>query len=86
MDLYLQRIDVLVKQTFGASAVLAGTIGTHRRPGSIEVRSDGRLVASGPTFQDLLRDAAHRADTTPAQFNQSSTSEPSRYLPPERLR
>jgi len=61
MDLYLIHLQRLVSLTFGAGAVLAGSIGVPGSPGSIEVRTDGRLLASGGTFQELLVDASRRA-------------------------
>jgi hypothetical protein len=49
--------DGVAKRLFGAGARLDGSIGTVRHPGELRILLDGRLIGSGPTFEQAIHDA-----------------------------
>ena len=62
MDLWQHRHDVLVKQLFGASAQLAGSIGSSRAPGELHIVVGGVTLGSGGSFAQVLADVTHRSE------------------------
>lgn len=52
-----------VKRLFGASAVLAGSIGSARGPGHVAIVLDGRQIGTGRTFQAALQDVTTRTSS-----------------------
>jgi len=57
MDKTNQQIDDQVKRMFGPGAELTGSMGSSVAPGTLEILVSGRVVGTGATFQDALRDA-----------------------------
>lgn len=75
MGLCEERLDGMAKRVFGADAVLAGGIGSPERPGCIEIRADGVLLARGGTFAEVLMDASRRIHHAAAQSFRRGWSE-----------
>jgi len=56
-DKHNEILDRITKQTFGPSALLAGSMGSHTSPGAVRIQINGRVVGSGGTFQEALQAA-----------------------------
>ena len=54
--------EVLVRQAFGASAQLTGSIGSGRAPGELHIVVDGVTLGSGASFSQALADVTHRRE------------------------
>lgn len=52
-----ERYEAMVQRTFGPGAELAGSMGTPAEPGAAEIRLDGRVIGTGPTFEAALQQA-----------------------------
>jgi hypothetical protein len=64
MDRHLEHLDEITKRQFGTSAALAGRGDDSRGPGRLEIRLDGRIIGSGPSFQAALQDVTRRTTNT----------------------
>ena len=68
MDEALYRQNQATKRLFGPSATLAGSIGSGRGAGHIEIKCDGRTLGSGPSFERALQDVTTRGrESTPCR-------------------
>jgi len=56
----LYRQNQTVARLFGPGTRIAGTAGSARGPGHIEIRIDGRTIGTGPTFASALQDVTAR--------------------------
>jgi hypothetical protein len=82
MDLWRQRQEVLVRQAFGASAQLTGSIGSGRAPGELHIVVDGVTLGSGASFSQALADVTYRQEeiswAPPSAATNDSTGKGSR--------
>lgn len=61
MDKHVYRIDQMTKRLFGPEAQIAGTIGTPRRQGELQIHVGGQILGRGRTFAETLRAATVQA-------------------------
>lgn len=68
MDEALYRQNQATKRLFGPSATLAGSIGSGRAPGHIEIKCGGKTLGSGRSFEQALQDVTTRGrESTPCR-------------------
>ena len=60
MDEARYRQEQATKRLFGPSATFAGSIGSGRGAGHIEIKCGGKTLGSGPSFERALQDATVR--------------------------
>ena len=75
MDLWRQRYEVFVRQAFGASAQLTGSIGSGRAPGELHIVVGGVTLGSGASFSQALADVTHRIEEVPLARSSAATND-----------
>jgi len=56
-DKHNEILDRIAKLTFGPSAALSGSMGSHTSPGAVRIQVDGRVVGTGESFAEALQAA-----------------------------